>query len=454
MNCDIMKQKGALGRLLFFTKGYCKMNFLRIRTGGFRNIEDSSLELSDLTALISLNSYGKSNLLTAIDFGIDFISANCTEKEEMMHYQPGIPLNRDNLLRNYFFEMEAETLLESQSYLFSYRFEFQWRANSQEPGKIISEQLKAKENKKGQKYNLLISRADMAYYRSAKTGRCTTAISIENNELVVNKLKAFDGLYFLSLLKQINTIAVYIDRHLDASGSYIPDPIIRKGLSELDIEGIENIPRTISYLQREYPDKYELLKDAYMQLFPNITDIDVREFPIESQGNIPSGDDVPFVFCNYVYIMRVTDNYLSQPISFERLSDGAKRVFLMLTFAIIADIKGLSLIAFEEPENSIHPSLLQSFLRVITQLTSNCKIIITSHSPYMLQYIQPNDIYIGIPNDKNLAAFRPIADGKVRTLLKDVAYADTSVGDYIFELMSGSQNDVDQLNQYLERGHE
>ena len=430
------------------------MNLLRIRTGGFRNIADTSLDLSDLTALVSLNSYGKSNLLTAIDFGIDFIISGNVQKEGMMQYQPGIPLNKSNVLRNYFFEIEAETLLGDQSYLFSYRFEFQWRVDQKGPGKIISEQLKAKENKKGQKYNSLISRSDLAYYRSAKTGRCSTAISIEKNELVVNKLKAFDDLYFLPLVKQINAIAVYIDRHLDASSSYVPDPIIRKGLSELDIEGIENIPRTVFYLQREHPDKYELLKDAYMQLFPNITDIDVREVSIETRGDILPEDDAPFIFCNYIYIMRVNDSYLSQPISFEALSDGAKRVFLMLTFAIIADIKGLPLIAFEEPENSLHPSLLQSFLQVMAQLTSNCKIVITSHSPYMLQYIQPRNIYIGMPNDKNLAVFRPIADGKVRTLLRDVEYADTSIGDYIFELISGSQEDADQLSQYLERGHE
>ena len=171
-------------------------------------------------------------------------------------------------------------------------------------------------------------------------------------------------------------------------------------------------------------------------------------------GGILLEDDAPFVFCNYIYLMRVNDSYLSQPISFEALSDGAKRVFLMLTFAIIADIKGLPLIAFEEPENSLHPSLLQSFLQVMAQLTSNCKIVITSHSPYMLQYIQPRNIYIGMPNNKNLAVFRPIADGKVRTLLRDVEYADTSIGDYIFELISGSQEDADQLSQYLERSHE
>lgn len=430
------------------------MNILRVGTGGFRNIEDTFLELSDLTALISLNSYGKSNLLTAIDFGVDFINASREIKERMMRYRSGIPLNKHNVLRNYFFEIEAETQLNGQSYLFNYRFEFQWASDKKKSAKIVSEQLKVKENEKGQKYNLLISRGEMANYRSAKTGRCTTAISIGESELVVNKLQAFDDLYFLPIVKQINAIVIYIDRHLDASSSYEPDPIMRKGLDELDIQGIENIPRTIYYLQQEHEHRFKLLMDAYKQLFPNITNIDLRKVPVEASASIPAGDDIPFVLCNYVYFMQVTDCTLSQPISFEGLSDGAKRVFLMLTFAVIADIKGLPLIAFEEPENSLHPSLLQSFLRVIAQLTSNCKIVITSHSPYMLQYIQPSDIYIGVPNKKSLAVFRHIVDSKVKSLLKDVEFSDTSIGDYIFELMSGSQDDVEQLEQYLERCHE
>lgn len=126
------------------------MNLLRIRIRGFRNIKDTSLRLSNLTALVSLNSYGKSNLLTAINFGFDFIKQNSEIKRNMMHYQHGIPLNKKNVLQNYFFEFEAETLLEKQPYLVNYCFEFQWCADSDTPAKIISEQLKVKEKKKGQ----------------------------------------------------------------------------------------------------------------------------------------------------------------------------------------------------------------------------------------------------------------------------------------------------------------
>lgn len=438
------------------------MEILKIRVGGFKNIADTALILSDLTALVSLNSYGKSNLLTAIDFGFDFISSNPKQKAQMMRFQAGVPLNKNNALQNFFFEFEAETILDGQSYLISYYYEFQWRAKGKELAKIVSEQLAIKKNEKNQRYGRLIFRDDkVALYKSSPTGRCATKTTINGNELVLNKLIAFDQLFFLDALKQLNSLTVYIDHHLDVSMSYRPDFLIRTDLDELDLSGIQNIPRTVFYLKQEYPERYEMLKDAYLQLFPNFTDFDVEEISMSSMkvkikiASIENDDILPedssdYDVCNNIYDIKVEDNTLTQPISFVRLSDGAKRMFLMLTFAVIADIKGLPMIAFEEPENSLHPSLMQSFLLVITQLTEKCKIIITSHSPYMLQYILANNIYIGMPNKKHLAAFRRVLNSKVPVLLRDVHDVDLSVGDYIFELMSGYEDDIEQLSEYLE----
>lgn len=438
------------------------MELVKLRTGGFKNIKDNTLELSNLTALVSLNSYGKSNLLTAIDFGIDFISADTKKKERMMRFQPGIPLNNNNALQNYFFELEAKTILAGQPHLIIYRYEFQWRAKGKGDAKIVSEQLEIKKDKKNQRFGRLISRDDKtALYKSSPTGRCSTKTTIMGNELVLNKLMAFDQLHFLDLLKQLNSLMVYVDHHLDVSSSYSPDFLIRANLDEFDLAGIANIPRTIFYLKQEYPEKYDLLKDAYLQLFPSFTDFDVIEIAV-NKANVKvkitsiEGDEIPsdIDVCDKFYDIMVNDKALIQPISFEKLSDGAKRMFFMLTFAVIADIKGLPLIAFEEPENSLHPSLMQSFLLVITQLTENCKIIITSHSPYMLQYILANNIYIGMPNEKHLTTFRRVLNSKVSTLLRDVGEAGLSVGDYIFELMSGCEDDIEQINDYLEQKYE
>ncbi len=53
-----------------------------ITVGGFKNIENFTIKLADITSLLSVNSYGKSNTLSAILFGINFISSH--SKAEMM----------------------------------------------------------------------------------------------------------------------------------------------------------------------------------------------------------------------------------------------------------------------------------------------------------------------------------------------------------------------------------
>ena len=117
----------------------------------------------------------------------------------------------------------------------------------------------------------------------------------------------------------------------------------------------------------------------------------------------------------------------------------------------MADINGLSLIAIEEPENSIHPSLLQSFLRVISQFAGDCRVIITSHSPYVLQYLELKDIYLGLPNTCGVATFSRVNKSMQKTLINDASSIDISVGDYIFSLLSGSDDDLDELSSFLEK---
>lgn len=147
--------------------------------------------------------------------------------------------------------------------------------------------------------------------------------------------------------------------------------------------------------------------------------------------------------------MTVTDDLLLQPLRFESMSDGAKRIFLMLTYAAIADVKGLSIIAMEEPENSIHPNLLQSYLDILSQLVDTCKIIFTSHSPYIIQYLNPRSIYIGITSENGSVDFRRIASSKVNALLKDAVQYDKSLGDYIFNILSTEDAD-ESLKEYIE----
>ena len=58
------------------------MRILSITVGGFRNIEKTTFELGGIVGLVSANNYGKTNVLDAISFAIDFMQASLRERSE------------------------------------------------------------------------------------------------------------------------------------------------------------------------------------------------------------------------------------------------------------------------------------------------------------------------------------------------------------------------------------
>lgn len=425
------------------------MKINKIMLSGFRNLNKSIFKLDDLIALISTNNYGKSNVLSGIEFGIDFININEKGKDIMMKWKKGIPLNKELALENYQIEFEILTDIEDETYIIQYGYQFKWFRNDGNGQKIIKEYLKFKKET-DKRYTLYINRDENgAVYKSSDTGRCSTKININTNELVINKLRAFDDLFYIEIINRLNSIKFHIERHLDASQSYEEDPFVRVDTEELDLENIRNIPRMIYNLKKEYTNKYLLLINSFMQLFPEIKDVQVEELEFKyNKKAFP--EDIPFKISNELYRIMVFDKNLNQPINFDSMSDGAKRIFLQLATIIIAEIQGYAFVAIEEPENSIHPMLFQSYLRIISQFKGDCKIIITSHSPYLLRYLKTENIYVGIPSNNGVASFSHIKKSCEKQLEKISNQFDTPIGDYIFELLNGTDEDIEDLKELLE----
>ena len=414
---------------------------------GFKNLSNVKIRFDNITALVALNNFGKSNVLSAIDFGIAFIKANGENKRLMMANSNFIPMNITMLGRNYKYEMEVSAEIDSVEYMVRYGFEFEWKDSIDKDPKIVWESLKVKLNEKGQKYTQLISRTvDNALYRRAETGRCSSKINVEPSELVVNKLMAFDDIYYYRIIKRLNNLKIYMENNLDARSFYQPDPIIRKGL-ENEMVNADNLPRVIYNLKTQYPDRFELLKDVYTQLFPDIEDVLVKQIPINGSNENNISDEVPFIFSKFIHVLYVKDRNLSNSINFASMSDGAKRVFMILTKIIVSNVSNVSLIAIEEPENSVHPGLFQAYIRIISQLLDDCKVIITSHSPYVVSYLDPAWIHVGIHKTPGVAEFFSFKKSGAKQLQNDAVRFDMGMGDYLFSILSDSD---DSLVEYLE----
>ena len=343
-------------------KGCVYMKIQAVLIDGFKNLSNVKISFDNITALVALNNFGKSNVLSGIDFGLDFIKASIEEKKKMMANSNLIPINCNMIGRNYKYEMEVSTDINNAEYIIQYGYEFEWKDNEDKEPKIVSEFLKAKLNEKGQKFTQLINRTvDTALYKSSETGRCSSKIKVEEAELVANKLRAYDELYYAQIITKLNGMKIYMENNLDAKSFYQPDPIIRKGF-ENEMINANNLPRVIYYLSKQNPDKFALLKDVYSQLFPDIEDVIVKKFKLNATEGSQLPEDVPFIFTDSVYVLFVKENNLVNPVDFSMMSDGAKRVFMILTKIIVSSVSNISLIAIEEPENSIHPGLFQAYI--------------------------------------------------------------------------------------------
>ena len=429
-------------------EGYVDMKIQAVLIDGFKNLSNVRISFDNITALVALNNFGKSNVLSGIDFGLDFIKASIEDKKDMMSNSNLIPINCNMIGRNYKYEMEVSTDISGEEYIIQYGYEFEWKDNEDKEPRIVSEFLKVKLNKKGQKFTQLINRTvDTALYKSSETGRCSSKIKVEETELIANKLKAFDELYYAQTITKLNGMKIYMENNLDAKSFYQPDPIIRKGF-ENEMINADNLPRIIYNLKEQNPDKFELLKDVYFQLFPDIEDVIVKQFKINGlTNNEELTENLPFVFSNNYHVLFVKEKNLANPVNFSIMSDGAKRVFMILTKIIVSSVSNISLIAIEEPENSVHPGLFQAYIQIISQLLDDCKVIITSHSPYIISYLNPSWIHVGVNRKAGVAEFFSFKKSGQKQLENDAAGFDMSIGDYLFSMLADSESNI---SDYLE----
>ena len=429
-------------------EGYVDMKIQAVLIDGFKNLSNVRISFDNITALVALNNFGKSNVLSGIDFGLDFIKASIEDKKDMMSNSNLIPINCNMIGRNYKYEMEVSTDISGEEYIIQYGYEFEWKDNEDKEPRIVSEFLKVKLNKKGQKFTQLINRTvDTALYKSSETGRCSSKIKVEETELIANKLNAFDELYYAQIITKLNGMKIYMENNLDAKSFYQPDPIIRKGF-ENEMINADNLPRIIYNLKEQNPDKFELLKDVYFQLFPDIEDVIVKQFKINGlTNNEELTENLPFVFSNNYHVLFVKEKNLANPVNFSIMSDGAKRVFMILTKIIVSSVSNISLIAIEEPENSVHPGLFQAYIQIISQLLDDCKVIITSHSPYIISYLNPSWIHVGVNRKAGVAEFFSFKKSGQKQLENDAAGFDMSIGDYLFSMLADSESNI---SDYLE----
>ncbi len=404
-------------------RNYFCMKIKSISLGGFCNIDKFNIDLQNMNAIVAPNNYGKSNVLEAIIFALKFIKANETERAKMMSDQSYIPINKMVCETPFSFEIcgyyESS---DSSSKEFAYGFSFEWATSIEQKGsRIISEYLKVKDIS-DIRFTSLVKRSpdSGAFYVPSPMGRCNKRIDITDQQLIINLLYGTE-VFFKTLLSAITNLEIRMVDLLESNMRELCKFFYK--LKETDI------------------DNYSILEDAICQIIPNVEKIE----PVKLQLSVAQ-NTLPYRIDDDVYDLRIFQSSNNQDISINRLSSGSRRVICILKECLSAEINKIPLVFYEELENSVHPRLLENVLLVISELAPSVSILTTSHSPYLIRYMKPEQLIFGLPSATGVADFHKIKSQKISLLQKRAVGEEASFGEYMFELMLNMEYDSSEIN--------
>ena len=99
-----------------------------------------------------------------------------------------------------------------------------------------------------------------------------------------------------------------------------------------------------------------------------------------------------------------------------------KQIYILskkIILAVIALLAGIlsperksPLIFIEELEKFLHPAAISKLLQFLQEYSSECQIVITTHSPYLLNAVRPEDVNIAVVDDTGASHFEKLTNRK------------------------------------------
>ncbi|TKJ42880.1 recombinase RecF [candidate division TA06 bacterium B3_TA06] len=155
-----------------------------------------------------------------------------------------------------------------------------------------------------------------------------------------------------------------------------PNPV--KEVRHIGLMG-EELAAFLNTLQAVDGKQFDAIKKAIRMIIPSITDIEVD---VNELGEVE---------------LRLIEG--TTPISARLVSEGTLRILGLLALGGAGEAPAL--VGFEEPENGVHPRrirLISEFLKTFVE-SGNTQLIVTSHSPTLLESIPDEQIYVCAKRD-------------------------------------------------------
>ena len=325
------------------------MKVLTLTAKNYRSIRDERIELGDLTLFIGANASGKSAILDALRF--------LSEAVQARDFRAPV-FSRGGILNMAWKGQEASQIELTVEIEGEKRFKWFVRLTRQAYEFYIEEYVQE-----------IPSGSPPIQLLSAETGRGWWW-SGEKGERV-NLLQGASTCALAAASADASFPARQLAEFIENWGFFDPSPfLLRRDWNLADSNNFDpygrNLGETLHALKASCPAVLEKVISATRSIVGLPTRIDLRE----SEDRFYFVQDEPG---------------LRFPVNQMGVSSGTLRVLALMT--ALYGQPGTALIGIEEPENYIHPSALSSLVDHIIDARGRTQIMITTHSPLLLDFV-------------------------------------------------------------------
>jgi len=334
----------------------------KIAIKNYKSLENVELALRPLNVLVGPNNSGKSNLLDCLEWLREF----------MMIQGPGAIESRGgfkNLVWNG--EIQRTISIElSGSLGRKSSYQYLLEVSGGKTHHSISKELFKIDDAILLEYPVSLGNYSGQYILyNRKQERLQNGSIIRGNE---PNLKYLAGIESVPELSQFRT-EIENWRFHNPVPSRMRNPVqVRRDL-RLGKEG-ENLSGVLHSIHSEFRDAFQKLEEKLRSAVPEVTQLVTA---------LTEGGET--------YI-NLKENKLNLPIPSWAMSDGTLALLAML--AVFYSPEPPPLVCLEEPENFLHPHLLELLGELLINASDRSQIMITTHSPYLLDLFKPENVII------------------------------------------------------------
>jgi|GEM_PF-849752 len=409
-----------------------------IFVNGYKNLIKCSADLGDFTVLVGPNNSGKSNFLEIFSFVRGLIYGS-EDLRKSIFEQGSCPRGLScvcNIDKKKPKKIDISFLIEESengkrfseiTYFLSVKCSsVLYKTKDDVETGFINEELTFKEkSQKGRAASLFKREGNLLRVRT-ESGNTSTK-KIESTESSLRAVKTlfpnFENLDH-SFGRAYNALMLILGVEVFAGSS----DGLREDLYEEKKRPFYKIDRVTSFgiipsIAKIHKDKK--LFQHFKSVLCQIMDLeDARLLRIEVPEELrKESKDLPKIF--ELFQLKSHGQPYSELSSF---SDGTLLVIAILIMLLSPD-RPSPFICIEEPENCLHPKALKTLISYLVQRSKETQILITTHSPYLLNKINPADVIVSYLRDDGTASFDRVPN--LRKLYKQLAKDFISFGDFL-----------------------